>query len=198
MKFIHITSPEQSIQRITSPEKIAFFVYNFSGHLNIDIAHEDAEVYIFGLFIGRHDETFNIQTTQHHSTGKNISNLFIKGIFFDSAKFTYEGLIKIDKGSQLSNAYQKNQNLIMSPTAFVDSRPFLEIEANDVRCTHGSTTGRLNQDQLTYLQLRGISPEQAQNLLIEGFVTDLFNTMQIHLPKSTVDPLKKACLEALA
>src|SRR3989338_1146295 len=105
-------------------------------------------------------------------------NLFIRGVFFDESKFLYQGLIRIEKNAQKSHAYQKNQNLIMSKNCFVDSRPFLEILANDVFCTHGSTTGGLNEEQLYFLQSRGLEKAQAAELLVLGFVDDLLGKMR--------------------
>ncbi|OGK31314.1 hypothetical protein A3B02_02630 [Candidatus Roizmanbacteria bacterium RIFCSPLOWO2_01_FULL_42_14] len=178
MKFTAITAQSQSAFTILEPGKHVFFLHNYSGDLTIDIATPDAEIFIYGIYIGRNTDHFTLHTTQHHRTGKNISDLLIKGVFFDDSKFLYEGLIQIDPGAQQSNAYQKNQNLLLSPNAFVDSRPFLEIKANDVRCTHGSTTGRLNQDQLMYLDMRGLSAADAEKVLVEGFVHDVFAKMQ--------------------
>jgi Fe-S cluster assembly protein SufD len=109
--------------------------------------------------------------------GNSQSNLFVRGVFDDSSKFLYEGLIQIDKKAQKSNAYQKNQNIILSNKVYVDSRPFLEIQANDVRCTHGSTTGRLNTEELFYVQSRGFDIIEAKKLLIQGFKAEVFNQM---------------------
>lgn len=198
MHSIQLVTSNNSSHVIHSKEKHIFFMHNFSGTLDIDIQTEDAEVFIFGLYIGRGTDTFTIKTIQRHSRGKSTSNLFIKGVFFDEAKFAYEGLIRIEPQAQQSNAYQKNQNLIMSDKAYVDSRPYLEIQANDVRCTHGSTTGKLSEDQLLYLADRGLSQEQASALLVEGFIADLFEAMEVHLPSAEIETLQKTCLESLS
>lgn len=178
MNFTQITGDSSRNYSITTPDKHVFFLHNYSGTLDIDIQVSGAEVFIFGLYIGRSAQSFDIKTIQRHSVGKSMSNLLIKGVFFNDSKFAYEGLIRIESHAQQSNAYQKNQNLIMSDTAYVDSKPYLEIQADDVRCTHGSTTGRLSQDQLLYLADRGLDPKQAQDLLIEGFIDDLFTAMK--------------------
>lgn len=155
-----------------------FFMANYSGALNIDIQSEDVKVYIFGAYVGTNSEIFTINTIQKHSIGKNISDLLIKGVFYDESKFIYEGLIKIEPGAQQSNAYQKNQNLILSDGVFVDSRPFLEIAANDVRCTHGSTTGRLNKEDMLYVQTRGINKTNAEKLIVLGYISEVFLKME--------------------
>lgn len=196
MKFVHITAPEKANQIISTDNKIAFFVHNYSGDVHIDIQAENAEVYIFGLYVGCKNDTFTLRTTQKHSVGKNVSDLLIKGVLYDNAKFTYEGLIQISKDAQQSNAYQKNQNLLMSKEAYVDSRPFLEIQANDVRCTHGSTTGKLREDQLLYVQSRGLDRSNAEKLLIEGFTQDIFNRMEeVGVTSETLTSLKSTLLD---
>lgn len=178
MKFIDVAKEQKEKYSVNTPGKHIFFIANYSGNVNIEINSADAEVFIYGVYIGRGKDNFKLNTIQHHKKGNNVSDLLVKGVFFDESKFIYEGLIRIDKKAQQSNAYQKNQNIIMSPGVFVDSRPFLEILANDVRCTHGSTTGKLSEDMLYYLQTRGIDYNSAQRLLIEGFVGDVFDRMK--------------------
>lgn len=175
INFTDISLNTKENYRVDRPGRHIFFMFNRSGNIKIDIKCEGAEVYIYGLYVGRDTQIFQVNTTQHHAVGNSISDLLIKGVFYDESKFLYEGLIRIDKKAQKSNAYQKNQNLVMSSGVFVDSRPYLEILANDVRCTHGSTTGRLNNDQIYYCQARGISMKQAKDLLIKGFVNDIFS-----------------------
>lgn len=178
MKFINVSKENKEKYLVKTPGKHIFYLHNFSGELNIAIESKDAEVYIFGIYIGRGAANFKVNTIQNHKVGENVSDLLIKGVFFDESKFIYEGLIRIEKKAQKSNAYQKNQNLMMSPKVFVDSRPFLEILANDVRCTHGSTTGKLDAEQIYYLQSRGLNIKKAEKVLIEGFVEDVFNKIE--------------------
>lgn len=178
MKFIFITEGKVGKYSVTQPGESIFFIYNYSGDVEISIKTENAIVYIYGIYIGKESDNFSLNTIQHHKIGNSISDLLIKGIFFDESKFHYEGLIRIDKKAQKSNAYQKNQNLVMSKNVFVDSRPYLEILANDVRCTHGSTTGQLDKEQLYFAKTRGLSENDAQKMLLEGFVSDIFNKME--------------------
>ncbi len=173
MKFIDITHLKKNKYRIDKPGQYIFFMFNRSGNLQIDINAENAKVYIFGLYTGKSDEVFTLNTIQHHMVGNSISDLLIKGVFTDSSKFIYKGLIRIDKKAQKSNAYQKNQNLVLSSQVYVDSNPYLEILADDVRCTHGSTTGGLDKDQLYYVMTRGIDKIKAEKMLIEGFIKEI-------------------------
>lgn len=178
MNFIDVAKEKKEKYLVNTPGKHVFFIANYSGTVNIEINSANAEVFIYGVYIGHGKDNFKLNTIQHHKSGRNVSDLLIKGVFFDESKFIYEGLIRIDKKAQKSNAYQKNQNIIMSPKVFIDSRPFLEILANDVRCTHGSTTGKLSEEMLYYLQTRGIDYNKAEKLLIEGFIGDVFDRMK--------------------
>ncbi len=181
---------------VTDVDDHIFLLYNYSGKLHVNIQKENAKVYIFGIYIGKQDDNIKIMTIQDHQKGNSMSDLFVRGVFFDNAKFLYEGLITIAKNAQQSNAYQKNQNLLLSKDAYVDSRPFLEIEANDVRCTHGSTTGRIDKDQLHYMNMRGIDNESAQKLIIDGFIEEVFTKIaEISKNDVNVDALRKKIVQ---
>ena len=123
---------------------------------------------ISGLIIGDGKQHFDFQSLQDHFAPNCMSDLLVKGALRDEAVSVYSGLIKIRKDAQHSDAYQANRSLILSPKAKADSIPKLEIEANDVRCTHGATMGQVDADQLFYLQSRGFSLEDAQNTLVHG------------------------------
>jgi Fe-S cluster assembly protein SufD len=192
MKFIDIAKNTQSVYEVNESGKHIFFAHNISGNITVDIKVSDAHVLIYGLFVGRNKDTFTLHTTQHHMAPNSTSDLLIKGVFFDDSRFVYEGLIRLEKEGQKSHAYQKNQNLILSKNVFIDSRPFLEILANDVFCTHGSTTGRLNAEQLLYLQNRGIPLVKAQEVLTNGFINDLFVKMENEGCGSYIEEYKKS------
>lgn len=164
-----------------------FYLFNFQGKLWLEIMTKNCQVFILGIFVGRNKDHFQIETIQDHKVGQNSSQLLIKGVFFDHSQFLYDGLIRISEGASLSQAYQKNHNLILSANAFVESRPFLEIKNNDVFCTHGSSSGRLNKEQIYYLATRGLSLEKASHLLIEGFLNEVFLKMTSFLPKEKVN-----------
>jgi Fe-S cluster assembly protein SufD len=124
---------------------------------------------ISGLIIGDGKQHFDFQSLQDHFAPNCMSDLLVKGALRDEAVSVYSGLIKIRKDAQHSDAYQANRSLILSPKAKADSMPKLEIEANDVRCTHGATMGQVDAEQLFYLQSRGFSLDEAQNTLVHGF-----------------------------
>ena len=91
----------------------------------------------------------------------------------NESQFMYEGLIKVDKGAQGTNAYQKDDNLLLSKKVIVETKPALEILANDVRCTHGAATGRINSDELFYPQSREVSQKLSTEMIAAGFVTQI-------------------------
>ncbi len=186
-RFIHLKHHSNKELTFSSAGTYVIFFHNISGKVHVKIQSPNIQVYIFGLFTGEKKDEFHIETIQEHLVGNSFSDLLIKGVFRDAAKLSYQGLIKIEKGAQQSHAYQKNQNLILSSEAFVDSRPFLEIQANDVFCTHGSTTGKLNNDQLFYLQARGLTQTQAKELLVEGFIQELYEKIHQIYPEFTQD-----------
>jgi len=155
------------------------FFKNLSGEFNFRIEAENVNLEIYGLFIGKNNDQFTIKTIQHHIVPNSSSNLLIKGVFFDQAKFFYRGLVRIEKGAQKSHAYQKNKNLVLSDNVDIDSKPDLEILANDVFCTHGSTTGYLSKDEIFYLKSRGLKENQAKDLLIEGFINEIASKFKI-------------------
>ena len=182
MKFIDLTNTTEDHVKIDKKGEYVAFFHNRSGKLTFEIAASDVQLYIYGLFTGKKADQFHIETIQHHTAPGSLSDLLIKGVFEDESKFIYQGLIRLEKSAQQSHAYQKNQNLILNPGVFVDSRPFLEILANDVFCTHGSTTGKLNKDELLYARTRGISDAAARKMLVQGFVDEVYNKIREKVP----------------
>ncbi len=176
--FILKDKKESEILRFSSPGRYFVFLFNFSGEVRLEIESKGVEAYVFGVYVGRGKDDFSLSTVQHHKVGDSISDLLVKGVFAEESKFFYQGLIRIEKRAQKSHAYQKNQNLVLSPKVFVESRPFLEILANDVFCTHGSTTGRIDKDQLLYLKMRGIEEKKAKRLLVKGFIQEVFDRIK--------------------
>lgn len=137
--------------------------------VSVRLAGQGSSANIIGLVRGQGNNQISIHTEQIHEAPGTTSNLLFKAALFDQAKFSYHGVIRIEKPAQKSDAYQKNENLLLSPGATARSEPALEILANDVRCTHGSITGKINKDQLWYLASRGIFESAAKQLLVEGF-----------------------------
>jgi Fe-S cluster assembly protein SufD len=127
---------------------------------------------ITGILIGTEHTKQILHTMQIHTAPNTTSDLLVKTVLSDHASSFYDGGIRIEKSAQKSDAYQKNENLLLSDHAFAESKPSLEILANDVRCSHGATMGPINEEQLWFLTSRGISKKQAEELIVAGFIQD--------------------------
>ena len=131
---------------------------------------------------------------QDHAAPRTRSDLLFKGAVEDEAQSVYSGLIRIRKDAQKSNANQSNRNLVLTEGAEAKSVPNLEIEADDVKCSHASTVGPIDEEQLYYLASRGVSPEEAERLIVLGFFDDVFE--QLPLP-ALVAPLRRSVIEKI-
>lgn len=150
---------------------------NVDVHVVIRLTGRGAMAEVIGLVAGGSDQKVVFHTEQIHEAPETTSNLLVKAVLFDQARFTYNGVIRVERNAQKTDAYQKNENLLLSHQAHARSDPALEILANDVRCTHGSTTGKLNEDQLWYLASRGLSRSVAEQRLVEGFFEHAISTI---------------------
>lgn len=179
--FLNLNKIKKNKIILKKPGKYTVFMHNLSGEFVFNIKSSNVDLDILGLYVGRNSDNFKVNTIQIHDAPSSSSNLFIKGVFDDSSKFIHHGLIKIEKSGQKTKAYQKNQNLILSKDAYVESKPDLEILADDVFCTHGSTTGKLNEEQIYYLKSRGIEDRAARKLLVEGFINEIKDKVKDYL-----------------
>ena len=132
---------------------------------------------MLALTVASGDSEFDQRTLQTHVSPHTTSNLLYKNALLDKAKTIFSGLIVVDPDAQKTDAYQSNRNLMLSDEAEADSLPGLEIEANDVRCTHGATSSRIDADQLYYLRSRGIPEARANELLVFGFFEEVLNKL---------------------
>ena len=178
MSFIYLNKNKKTTYIFNFPGKYTVFFNNISGDYKFLIKSKGVDLDILGIIVGRNNNIFNINTDQIHIAPKSKSNLLVKGILYDKAKFLFRGLIKIEKSGQKTKAYQKNQNLLMSKDAFVDTKPYLEILADDVYCTHGSTTGKIDKDSIYYLNSRSIEDKKAQGLIIRGFLNEVLDILK--------------------
>ncbi len=129
-----------------------------------------AEANLAGLLLGSKNSELIAKTVQSHSHPHTVSDLHYYSVLTDEARTHFSGLIKIAVGADGSNAYQKNSNLLLQNTARAYTTPKLEIEANDVRCTHGATSGPLDPEQVLYAKSRGLDEKDARQLLVGGFL----------------------------
>ena len=129
---------------------------------------------IKGLYIANENQHHDITTLMQHKEPNSKSNQHIKGILKKNSSGVFQGKVVVSKDAQKTDAFQFNQNLLLSENADVNSKPELEIYADDVKCSHGSTTGDLDEEMLFYLRSRGLNKEDAKKILIEGFINELF------------------------
>ena len=133
---------------------------------------------MLSLAVAHGDQEFDQRTLQSHQVPHTGSDLLYKNALFDQARTIFSGLIVVDAGAQKTDAYQSNRNLLCSPDAESNSLPGLEIEANDVRCTHGATNGKIDDEQMFYLAARGISKPVAEELLVFGFFEEVLEKLE--------------------
>ena len=136
------------------------------------LAAPGANVKVTGAYYLQGAEHIDFDTTQEHAAPNTTSDLAFKGVLSDHARAVWRGVIRVDQGAQKTDAYQENRNLLLSPDAQATPIPGLEIEANDVRCTHGATVGQVDRGQLHYLMSRGLSRAEAQRMIVRGFLDD--------------------------
>lgn len=139
---------------------------NFS---DIDLNGEGATGRMSGFFFTNGDQHFDHDTQQNHLAAHTTSDLLFKGALKGHSRSVWQGMIYVAPSAQKADGYQSNRNLLLSPDAHADSIPGLEILADDVRCTHGATVGRLENEPLYYLKSRGIPAADAEKLMVEGF-----------------------------
>ncbi len=133
------------------------------------LAGAGARVKVTGAYYLNGTEHIDYDTTQEHAAPNTTSDLAFKGVLDDRSRAVWRGVIRVDKGAQKTDAYQENRNLLLSADAQATPIPGLEIEANDVRCTHGATVGQVDAGQLFYLMARGLDRTDAQRLIVRGF-----------------------------
>ena len=124
-------------------------------------------------YLGTGSQVHDVRTLQDHAAAHTTSDLLCKGAVAGTSRSVYSGLIRVRRGAVRTNAFQTNHNLVLDEGAHADSVPNLDIEENDVRCSHASTVGPVNEDQRYYLESRGIPPARAERLIVTGFFDDI-------------------------
>jgi Fe-S cluster assembly protein SufD len=144
-----------------------------------DLAGPGATSRVTGAYFADGQQHLDYDTFQEHIAPRTESDFAFKGALRDQASTVWRGMIRVENDAQQTNAYQENRNLMLSPKAHADSIPGLEILANDVRCTHGSTTGQVDREQLFYLMARGLSRSEAERIIVRGFFQDILDRIDL-------------------
>jgi Fe-S cluster assembly protein SufD len=155
-----------------------------------DLTGPGATSRVTGAYFADGDQHLDYDTFQEHAAPNTTSDFAFKGALRDEATAVWRGMIRVERDAQKTNAYQENRNLMLSPKAHAVPIPGLEILANDVRCTHGATVGRVDREQLFYLMSRGLSRSEAERLIVRGFFQDVLDRIDL-------DPVREALAEAL-
>jgi Fe-S cluster assembly protein SufD len=149
--------------------------------------HEGAECRVDGLYMiegSQHTDTHSvIDHRQPHCTSRQL----YKGILDGKSRAVFNGKVFVRHGAQQTDAQQTNKNLLLSKEAQIDTKPQLEIFADDVKCTHGAAVGQLEEDELFYLESRGINPALARNMLTYGFAEEVIEKIKIDSIKRELD-----------
>jgi Fe-S cluster assembly protein SufD len=155
-----------------------------------DLAGRGATSRVTGAYFTDGDQHIDYDTFQLHQAPDTTSDFAFKGALRDTSTAVWRGMIRVEPDAQKTNAYQENRNLMLSPTTHAVPIPGLEILANDVRCTHGATVGRVDRDQLFYLMARGLSRSEAERLIVRGFFSGVLDRIDL-------EPVREALAEAL-
>jgi Fe-S cluster assembly protein SufD len=150
-----------------------------------------AHCQVNGVMFTEDKQHVSYHTLQHHEAPHCTSDFLYKAALQDKSRTVWRGMIKVDKKAQKTDGYQRNDNLLLSESARADSIPGLEIEADDVRCTHGSTTGRVDDEQLFYARCRGFTSHEAAQMIVTGFFQQIFDRV-------TIESVRDALAHAIA
>jgi Fe-S cluster assembly protein SufD len=172
-------------QRIYQQKDSTFALQTITS--NTHFTRNDVEVFsqeegthtqLYGAFIGRENNHIDNHTYVHHTAPNCTSDENYKGVLSDKATGVFNGKVKVYQDAQKINAYQSNKNILLSDSATINAKPELEIYADDVKCSHGSTTGQLDQQALFFLRARGISETKATDMLIKGFMAEIVGAVK--------------------
>jgi Fe-S cluster assembly protein SufD len=158
-------------------------------NLNIVMEAPYCEAHLYGLYFQKGQSHVDNHTVVDNKAPNCFSNELYKGMLDDNATGVFNGKIFVNQLAQKTNAYQSNKNILLSGSASVNTKPQLEIFADDVKCSHGCTIGRLDDEGLFYLQSRGIPEKIAQSLLLHGFAIDVLDKIQLEPIRKYVDQL---------
>jgi Fe-S cluster assembly protein SufD len=184
--------------RVDRDATLHHFVTVFGGLLSkvrfdANLVGTGADVDLDGLYFGHEDQHMDLRTVQNHKAPHANSRTFYKGAVKDEARSVYQGLIAVDHGAVQTDAYLTNNNLILNDGARADSIPSLQINTDDVKCSHGSTTGKIDAEQLFYLQSRGFSDNEAKSMLVQGFYDELI----VRVPEVVQEALRQKVTERI-
>jgi len=188
----HFASHHARVERDAELDWVAGGFGSKKGKIRIqnDLAGPGATSRVTGAYFADSTQHLDYDTFQEHIAPNTTSDFAFKGALRDKARTVWRGMIRVEEDAQKTNAYQENRNLLLSKDAHADSIPGLEILANDVRCTHGATLGRIDRDELFYAMARGLSRPEAERIIVRGFFQDVLDRIEL-------EPVREALGNAL-
>jgi Fe-S cluster assembly protein SufD len=158
-------------------------------NLNISVEGENCETRLDGVYLAQGKQHIDNHTYVDQKVPNCTSNENYKGVLNDQSTAVFNGKVMVRPDAQIIRAYQNNQNILLSDDATINSKPELEIYADDVQCSHGSTTGQLDEEAMFYLQSRGVSELSAKKMLIKAFVFDVLEEIELESFRNYVEEL---------
>src|SRR5213075_2384099 len=188
----HFASHHARVERDAELDWVAGGFGSKKGKVRIqnDLNGQGATSRVTGAYFADGEQHLDYDTFQEHIAPSTESDFAFKGALRENASAVWRGMIRVEEDAQKTNAYQENRNLLLSDKAHADSIPGLEIMANDVRCTHGATLGRIDREELFYLMARGLSRAEAERLIVRGFFQDVLDRIEL-------EPVREALGAAL-
>ena len=176
--------------------KVHFVVISFNAgelrnNIVVDIDGEGCETNVYGLYLVDKKQHVENYLKINHNVPHCSSDTRFKGIMDDEASAVFNGHVYVAPGAQKTDAQQNNANIILTSTAKIDTKPFLEIYADDVKCSHGTSTGQLDQEAMFYMRQRGISKANARMLLMYAFAAEISNHIKIDDLRDSIDDMIK-------
>jgi Fe-S cluster assembly protein SufD len=188
----HFASHHARVERDGELDWVAGGFGSKKGKVRIqnDLNGQGATSRVTGAYFADGEQHLDYDTFQEHIAPDCESDFAFKGALRDHATAVWRGMIRVEPNAQKTNAYQECRNLMLSPTCHAVPIPGLEILANDVRCTHGATVGRVNREQLFYAMARGLTRPEAERLIVRGFFQDVLDRIEL-------EPVRVAVTSAL-
>ncbi len=185
-------SQRAELGRDSSLEWVALGFGSAQGKVRMEtkLAGRGSSAKVTGVYAGAGTQHLDYDTTQEHAEPNTTSDLAFRGVLGDKATAVWRGMIRVDPGAQQTDAFQESRNLLLSTAAHADAIPGLEIEANDVRCTHAAAVAQVDREQLYYLRARGLREPEATRLIIDGF-------LQALVERASEGPIRQALSGAL-
>lgn len=155
-------------------------------HQDVFLDGRGASAEVNGVTFATGRQLLSYYTQQTHRAENTRSDLLYKDVLRDRARIVWRGMIRVDRAAQKTDGYQRNDSLLLSPQCRADAIPGLEIEADDVRCTHGATAGRVDEEQVFYCMSRGMSAYEAMHMIVEGFFHSIYDRISVEAVRDTL------------